>query len=378
MSDTDLRLEMRELRQRLDDVDLMPISTYGPFPRVRIDKDPPKSNYKLKPGKFPTYNGNKITYAAWRMAMLSTLKRDWNTFGYDNSYVFLSIYNSLEGQAKIEASAYFESGGRDGSQDPEDFIAFLDRCNWDPNKVNRARGELNDMRMGNKQTWNSFFSQWANKLTEANGDKWPDDVKISQLKGKLNLSLRKALANNHLLPSDNYYEWLRIVGQIALQHEELEKDLNGLGYLGSRNNNFHQKSAIQADNDKGAGNGSKELSVSGRERGRVGDVDSNGDTFMGGVNSANVLRGPSGKPLRSKWKSPDQIKRLKEEGRCFRCERKGCSTRVCNVLPAVNPKVRKNNNNSINVANLEPLNLELLEEVGDDKDSCEKGTFSEN
>ena len=55
------------------------------------------------------------------------------------------------------------------------------------------------MRMGNKQRWNSFIPQLANKLTEAHGDQWPDDVKISLLKGTLNYTLRSALANNHLL-----------------------------------------------------------------------------------------------------------------------------------------------------------------------------------
>lgn len=78
--------------------------------------------------------------------------------------------------------------------------------------------------MGARQRWNSFFSQLTNKLTEAHGDGWPDEVKISLLKFKLNPALKIALANNHLLPLGNYYEWLRIVGQIAQQHDELYKD----------------------------------------------------------------------------------------------------------------------------------------------------------
>lgn len=107
------------------------------------------------------------------------------------------------------------------------------------------------------------------------------------------------------------------------------------------------------------GSPSTEWSVSGKERGLVGHVDSSGDTFMGGVNSAEVLRGPSGKPLRAKWKSPDQIKKLKEEGRCYRCERRGCSTKTCRILPAINPNQKKRN---VNIAHIEPLNLELFDE----------------
>ncbi|RKF64059.1 hypothetical protein GcC1_134013, partial [Golovinomyces cichoracearum] len=41
----------------------------------------------------------------------------------------------------------------------------------------------------------------------------------------------------------------------------------------------------------------REMSMSGKERGFVGDVDSSGDTFMGGINSAEVVRGPNGKHL---------------------------------------------------------------------------------
>lgn len=112
----------------------------------------------MKPQKFPIYKGDRTTYGAWRRALLAILKNDWKTFHYEDTYVFVNIYNSLEGKAQREAAAFFESGGPGGRQDPEDFIAFLDRSNWDVNKVERARGELNDMKMGARQRWNSFFT----------------------------------------------------------------------------------------------------------------------------------------------------------------------------------------------------------------------------
>lgn len=58
---------------------------------------------------------------------------------------------------------------------------------------------------------------------------------------------------------------------------------------------------------------------------------------MGGVSLASVARGPNGKPLRAKWKTPAQIQALRKEGRCFRCERKGYNTKICKVLPAQRP-----------------------------------------
>ncbi|KAI0991176.1 hypothetical protein K3495_g17011, partial [Podosphaera aphanis] len=52
------------------------------------------------------------------------------------------------------------------------------------------------------------------------------------------------------------------------------------------------------------------------------------------------LLGPNGRPLRAKWKTAEQIEKLRMERRCFRCERQGCKTDYCSLLPAINPKFR--------------------------------------
>ena len=70
---------------------------------------------------------------------------------------------------------------------------------------------------------------------------------------------------------------------------------------------------------------------------------------MGGINLINVPRGPNKKPFRAKWKSPSQIEALRREGKSFRCERKGCSTKICKVLPAKKPKDQNPNINSIDL-----------------------------
>ncbi|KAI0996128.1 hypothetical protein K3495_g12053 [Podosphaera aphanis] len=56
------------------------------------------------------------------------------------------------------------------------------------------------------------------------------------------------------------------------------------------------------------------------------------------------LLGPNGLPLRAKWKTVEQIDKLRMECRCFRCERQGCSTTRCSLLPAINPKFKKISN----------------------------------
>ncbi|POS88329.1 hypothetical protein EPUL_000739 [Erysiphe pulchra] len=269
MSDTDLRLEVRELRQRTDDWPSPTCLMDGPFPRVKIEKDPEKKNYKLKPQKFPIYKVDRVTYGAWRRSLWAILKNDWNTFKYQDSYVFVSIYNAFEGKAQREAAAFFESGGLDGKQNPDDFIVFLDRSNWDQNKVDCARAELTDTKM----------------------DGWLEDVKISLLKGEINYTLKLALANNNLLPSNNYYKWFRIVGQIAQQHDELSRESNNYQYLDTREVTGGQKLMRKTLENNDNSNLGTVWSVSKKERGLVGDINSNDDTFMGGSKFSGSLAG---------------------------------------------------------------------------------------
>ncbi|KAI0992708.1 hypothetical protein K3495_g15476, partial [Podosphaera aphanis] len=120
--DTEMLLqEIRELRQRLDEFPVLP-SPSDTMPEVVIIKNPARARDGLKPKPFPSYDGDKVTYPAWRRAILSTLKMDWNTFDYTDSEVFLMIYEALEGKAQRQAAAFFESGGTNGSEKPEDFI----------------------------------------------------------------------------------------------------------------------------------------------------------------------------------------------------------------------------------------------------------------
>lgn len=363
MDTTDLMRELRELRQRIDDFEPPKSSAGESLPQVVIIKDPAQQEGNLKPTSFPVYNGEKMMYPAWRRGVLSALRIDWNTYKYTDSRVFLMIYKSLEGKAQKQAASYFESGGVGGRERPEDFIAFLDRGNWDQTRTSRAKSELNEMRMGPKQKWGSFYNQWANKLTEASGDTWPDDVKVSLLRTALNQSLRIALASNHLIPENNFAEYVRVVSKIAQQHEEISRTVSSFHGLVRGRSEINKERTLWENSDRSfdCEEKNKEWGRSGTEKGPVGEMDRVGDIYMGGINSTQVLRGPTGKPLRAKWKSPDQIRRLKEDGRCYRCERKGCSTRVCKILPALNP----NRRSALNVASVEPLNLDLFEEDED-------------
>lgn len=99
MDVTELLHEYRELRQRLNDFPVAkPLA--NPLPIVEILKSPAHPIANMKPTSFPLYNGDRSNYLAWRRAVLSALKIDWNTFRCTNSRVFLMIYKPLEGKLR--------------------------------------------------------------------------------------------------------------------------------------------------------------------------------------------------------------------------------------------------------------------------------------
>lgn len=185
------------------------------------------------------------------------------------------------------------------------------------------------------------------------------------LRNALNETIRRALSGNHLLPRDDYAEWVGIVGQVSQQVEEFAT---------------HGRRVAQRENlERGANNTRNFQQPISRDRGRYAGrisqgrpYDGQGDVIMGGVNTAR-LRQPSDNEYglnqyaqqpappnrRSRWKTPDEIRQLRSENRCYRCGRKGCNTRVCRVLPAINPV---GNNVRTNAVTLDPIDEGVYEE----------------
>lgn len=78
---------IRELRRRLDDGPVLPTYVGNRMPSVIIKKNPASNPAVAKRTKSPRYSGDKVTYLAWRRAVFSILKTDWNTFEYTDSKV---------------------------------------------------------------------------------------------------------------------------------------------------------------------------------------------------------------------------------------------------------------------------------------------------
>ena len=69
---------------------------------------------------------------------------------------------------------------------------------------------------------------------------------------------------------------------------------------------------------------------------RVSNLDGAGDTIMVGVNTSGVAKRELRRAL---WKSKSKIEKLRSEGKCFKCERRGCITRNCPLLQLLGQRV---------------------------------------
>lgn len=302
--------------------------------RVVIVKDSAVRNvFGLKPTQLPFFAGDRQNYPAWRRAVLHIFRMDWNTFRYDDQRAFCMIYNALIGKARQSAVSFCELGGINRKQRPEDFLEFLDRANYTPTRFDRATNELYEMRMGVRQSWPSFFAEWAHKLSDAHCDEWADKYKIIVLRNALNYGLSKAIAGNRLLPSDDYKEWVRIVGQIY-QQVEMARNRHILPTL------RRKISPIGSSQSKGEEAGLGKSSASEDNDIWIEKLDSSTNKSRGNIIKSDDETDTTNFQRRAEWKSPSQIRRLREEGLCFRCERRGCSSRTCFLGPAMRPGER--------------------------------------
>ena len=302
---------------------------------------------------------------------------DWNAFGYDNSRGFVLIYGALKGSALKKAGPFYETGGAGGTRDSADFIKFLDRWNLDPMRVARAIEDLHNLRMRENQSWPDFFATWSNKLNEARGDFWDDANKISMIRTCLSDKLIRKLAGNHPLPENNFSEWVRIVNQVAQQLEMVYSRARRQNPRTQQNTIPGRRGELQAGIDRGSDIGNRCPADKGeRNHGKLtyastqpGELDWSGDTIMSGINAAAI----AGKEKRrAKWKSEAQIAQLRKEGRCFRCERQGCLSRKCPLLPARNPGSKGPIVNSSNLLQID-LSVFVIDDSMDNEDPMSAG-----
>ncbi|KAI1005867.1 hypothetical protein K3495_g2351 [Podosphaera aphanis] len=309
---------------------------------VVILKDPAPPVVRFKPTPLPKYDGNTKEYPCWRKTVLTIFQMDWHAFGYTDLRAFLMIFMSLRGKARETSAAFYEKGGVNGTNRPEDFIAYLDRCNLDVTRRDKAFGELmSSIKMREGEEWLSFFPIWINKCIEACANDFPGSYKIFTLQRSLTSDLQRRIAGM-LLPQEDFEEWVETVGSFAQRVEEM--------LLSFRRRDEEEENARRAEAEpagqrataQGSGRQCRAAAPQANQgQANQGQANATANTAApSATNATNVVGGArrtGGERRRSEWKTPEQIARLQEQGRCFRCERKRCNTRVCPMLPAQNP-----------------------------------------
>lgn len=100
MDDIDGIDNLIQLRKLVDKFPVPAPPSKGALAKVVIRKDPPRKNASIKQTSIPLHGGDWTTYLAWRRAILSALRIDWNTFKYSSFRVFSRVYKVIEGKAK--------------------------------------------------------------------------------------------------------------------------------------------------------------------------------------------------------------------------------------------------------------------------------------
>ena len=108
------------------------------------------------------------------------------------------------------------------------------------------------------------------------------------LQNALNKNLTMAFASNHILPDNNYNEWVNIVNRVAQQLEIVDSRFYGRrGYtypdVDSRHGNRENETTPKINTNYGLQNSHTSNSFD-SHLGDDGDMDNSGDTILGGVN----------------------------------------------------------------------------------------------
>ncbi|KAK6855471.1 hypothetical protein PG995_009003 [Apiospora arundinis] len=258
------------------------------------------------PAKF---NGTKSTFRAWLTEMRNKLLVDGLVMG-TNRDQFMYIFARLERTPQNMTIAFMERGGTDGQYQPQHYLSYLESCYGDPNLEARAIDRLQKLAQKDSESFATFLPKFERELADGGGSDWPDRVKISWLRGALNITLKRALAGIYPTPS-TYPEYVRLVQVLGSQLDELTPRHS------TPRGNAASPSHTAIDS---------------------GPMDWEPTRVHRAILESNKKDNARLKGKRAKWVSSEDIERRKREGRCIRCSRHGCSPKECPLQPPRRPE----------------------------------------
>ena len=187
-------------------------ATSVPPPADTSASEEPARRPRPKLPDMPLFMGKRSEWRSWKSRMEAKLRKDKLAIG-DPSDHFAYIEACLDDTPAKMVLAYVERARETNSEDPDQFMAYLNNIYGDDNAKERANNKLNSMSQG-KEAFATFLPKFERTLAEAGGGEWTDEVKINTLKRMLNQELRRSLVYIPIHP-EKYNDFIKTIQTLA-------------------------------------------------------------------------------------------------------------------------------------------------------------------
>jgi hypothetical protein len=311
----------------------------------------PTATTQRKATKWPVWDGKVDSFKTHAYLLRVKIEEDKAILG-TNRAICMEIFNSLPADKRPRVAHWFESGGPDGDYDWEVFLFTLKEKFEDKQAKQTAGDQLSRMRMGATQYFADYLQDFEFKLSLCDGLGWPDRTKIIYLNTSINSKLKEKLVSKSL-PDDDYTKWTKKVSDVASRLENLplyrSKDstttktwyLSPVGCGGKLSQDTlgpENAPKVDADGD------TPMIGMSGLS---INALTSLINAIQGNGKGERQLKRKDKRP-RAPWRTPDEIRKLAAENKCYRCEKIGHLSSQCRAYrPPERPKAPKVNNMEI-------------------------------
>lgn len=288
---------------------------------------------KKKETPWPKWDGTAENFGFYATQVEVKVEEDRHLLGNDRS-ICLGMISTLPESRQPRVAHWFQSVGPRENYNWRLFLAHFRELFEDQQAQQTAGDQLSRMRQGAHQPFESFLHDFEYKLAQCGGSGWADSARIIPLNNAINDPLKRALISVTTLPANDYQNWVATVKQVA-------RRLEAHPSYGARSGSASYTKTWFLEHG-GAWH------VGGTQGGTQPRLDWEGDSPMTGVNAMTpeafvaamraaapgMFRGGGGggsgsnKP-RAPWRTPEEFKRLMDQGLCTRCTKSGHFSRAC-------------------------------------------------